>query len=80
MFVYQLPLDQPVPAPFLNTLSDAKTKLASITRTLEEISIVTDIVLEEAIAPIDMKQEEWRCFRMLGPMPFGKWLHRNYSE
>ncbi|KAF8291749.1 hypothetical protein DL93DRAFT_970213 [Clavulina sp. PMI_390] len=70
IFVYQLPTSEPIPIPFINGLSDAKTQLCSITRTADETSIVTDIILDEASTPAELKQEQWKAYKMRGPMPF----------
>lgn len=73
-FVYQLPIHESLPQAVMDALIHPPTSdtIISVTRTSEEISIVTDIVLDAALAPPSLKRSEWKCLTMKGPMAFGE--------
>lgn len=71
-YLYQIPKDHPIPKVLLDALHDTTSKLISISRTAEEISVVTDVILEGEFAPEGLKVEEYACYTMTGPMPLGK--------
>lgn len=71
VYVYQIPKDQTIPQRLLDALADPTSKLTSITRTTHELSVVTDIELDESLVP-GLKAEDWACYTMLGPMAFGE--------
>ena len=58
---------QGVPADVLRRIVEEPQMLLSITRTAEEISIVGQS------ASGNEPEGEWRCIKVVGPMPFGRW-------
>ena len=72
-YVYQLPLDEAIPQVLLEALSHppTPTTTVSLTRTPEELSFTTDILLDKTVSPETLKRSEWRCVLIKGPMPFG---------
>ncbi|KAF8578580.1 hypothetical protein K439DRAFT_461264 [Ramaria rubella] len=66
-FLIQLKPSERLPAPLIERLSaplDSDTQFLSITRTKEEVSIVSDFRIDGGIEP----PVEWRCIRVAGPM------------
>lgn len=57
---------QEVPADILRRIAEEPQALLSVTRTAEEISIVGQCSTE------DEAEGEWRCLKIVGPMPFGR--------
>jgi len=68
-FVTQLHTDSAIPAAFLEALGSAHSeRFLSVTRTLDEISIVGEANDALPVTPGDLK---WRCIKIAGPMEFG---------
>lgn len=73
-FVKQLSTNEPIPVDFLQSVTDGsgephklQTRFFSVTRTDEEISVVSE-------AEEDDGDATWRCIKVAGPMDFGSSL------
>lgn len=76
-YVYQLPTDAPIPSQILSALA-TPSSFVSVTRTLDEISIVTDFTLSGIEQLKGEGDKPWRSIKIKGPMDFGEFITSDY--
>lgn len=78
--VQQLTISEDIPDQLLSaltTLSSERNRFISITRTLEEISIVCNI---SSSSENDAQLPKWRCIKIKGPMDFGSFRTKHVCD
>jgi len=69
--LFQFGPGQVIPAEVLTLLSETGPGFLSVTRTSEEVSIVSDITSDICLPGAESEGEKrWRCIRVKGPMEF----------
>lgn len=63
--------DDAIPAEVLGLMSKPGPGFLSVTRTGEEVSVVSDMISPD-LFPVSEEGGSWRCIRVQGPMAFSE--------